>query len=150
MPLGAELPRRDESAALRGSCGDILQPAITGCNSFLDGNRVGNSARLSAREACRCGGYAAKRATTRPASWRNFSRSSPGIAPPSTTTRPPTMRWRRRALPAARHRPEQRIVQAKIARMRQLENGEVGELARRDDAGLVEAENTRAVGARQA
>jgi hypothetical protein len=35
MPLGAELPRRDGSAALRGSCGDILQPAITGCNSFL-------------------------------------------------------------------------------------------------------------------
>src|SRR5262245_41563745 len=57
MPLGAELPRRDGSAALRGSCGDILQPAITGCNSFLDGNRVGNSARLSARRcgACRCG-----------------------------------------------------------------------------------------------
>src|SRR5262245_53741362 len=44
-------------------------------------------------------------------------------------------------------RAEQRIVQAEITRMRQLEDGEIGELARRDDAGVVEAENARAVAA---
>src|SRR5262249_47406300 len=50
--------------------------------------------------------------------------------------------------PASGHRAEQRIVQAELAWMRQLEDGEIGELARRDDAGVVEAKNARAVAAR--
>ena len=39
---------------------------------------------------------------------------------------------------AGRHRPEQRVVQAEIAGMRELEEGEISKLAGCDDAGVLE------------
>src|SRR6476660_9891125 len=46
-----------------------------------------------------------------------------------------------------RDRPEQRVMQAEIARMRQLEDGKIGKLAGGENAGLLEAQNARAVDA---
>ena len=75
-------------------------------------------------------------------------RDSSGIAPSSTTTRPPIYEMAQMRRAAGRDRSEQRVAQAEIAGMRELEDGDVRELARRDDAGMLEAlQNACAVGA---
>src|SRR6516165_9124393 len=46
----------------------------------------------------------------------------------------------------AGHRTDQRIVQPEIAGMREVEDGDIGELSRGEHAGFVEAEDARAIG----
>jgi hypothetical protein len=114
---------------------DILQPAITGCNSFLAAAAAIARAYPRHCEACRGIRVFAVMLvmTTRPDASRCAPRRAAALRDRALdhaivdddVTADDEVAQTRAA--GRRHRPEQRIVQAKIARRRQLENGAVDE-----------------------